>query len=74
MEGEDNQHLVTSKPNVSSGNPCISGTGIMCQVLYNRYMAGDSIEELCFDYDLSLAEVGAAIGYWQAITEKTDTE
>ena len=46
-------------PRIAFGRLTIAGTGIVTDILKERYKAGDSIEDLAFDYDcdrLSLEE------------------
>ena len=58
--------VVVIKPEVSSGVPTVSGTGISIPILYGRYSAGDSIPDLADDYGLSEEQVEDAIAYLEA--------
>jgi uncharacterized protein (DUF433 family) len=55
--------VVVIKPGVSSGVPTIAGTGISVPVVFGRYQAGDSIEDLADDYGLKTEEVEDAIAF-----------
>jgi uncharacterized protein (DUF433 family) len=58
--------VVTIRPGVSSGVPTITGTGISIPILFGRYIAGDSIEEMAEDYELPTEQVKDAIAYIEA--------
>lgn len=58
-------NLITSNPKVRAGQPCIAGTGlrvtdvVMASVFHDR-----APDEIATDYDLSLAQVYAALAYY----------
>lgn len=54
---------VTATPGVSSGQPCVIGTGIQTEVIAGRHAGGDSIEALAKDYRLTAEQVRQAIAY-----------
>ncbi|MDP9054447.1 MAG: DUF433 domain-containing protein [Acidobacteriota bacterium] len=58
--------VVTIKPGVSSGVPTVAGTGISISILFARYHAGDSIDDLIDDYGLSREQVEDSIEYIRA--------
>jgi len=58
--------VVTIKPGLSSGVPTITGTGISIPILYGRFKAGDSIDDLADDYELKSEDVKDAIAYLDA--------
>ena len=55
--------VVSIAPSVSSGRPIIEGTGIPVATIWNRFKAGDPIEYLADDFDISADQVNGAIGY-----------
>lgn len=57
--------LITIDPEVRSGRPCIAGTGLrVIDVVMATLFHGRTPGELASDYDLSLAEVHAALAYY----------
>lgn len=60
-ERPNEPHLVSIDPRVSFGSPCINETGIRTAVLYDMYMAGNTIGEIATAYDRSEEEVEEAI-------------
>jgi len=58
--------VVAIKPGVSSGVPTVSGTGISIPILYGRFNAGDTIQDLADDYELTTEQVEDAIEYLAA--------
>src|SRR5688500_8081495 len=58
-------NLIATNPNVRAGRPCIAGTGlrvidiVMAHLFHHR-----SASELASDYDVSLAQVHAALAYY----------
>jgi uncharacterized protein (DUF433 family) len=57
---------VAIKYGVSAGAPVLSGTGILISALVNRYKAGDTIQDLCEDYDQPKERIEDAIAYLEA--------
>ena len=57
---------VAIKYGVSSGAPVLSGTGILISVLWDRYQAGDTSEDLSADYDRPKEQIEDAIAYLEA--------
>ncbi len=51
-------------PNVGSGRPTIAGTGIRVEAIWNRYQAGESLEQLATDYEIELRAIEKAISYF----------
>jgi uncharacterized protein (DUF433 family) len=48
---EDNPRVVVIDPRIAFGRLVIAGTGIATSVVVDRYHAGDSIDDLAYDYD-----------------------
>jgi uncharacterized protein (DUF433 family) len=57
--------LVTTDPNVRSGKPCIGGTGIrVTDVAMAHLFHRRTPDEISSDYNVSLAQVHAALAYY----------
>lgn len=55
---------ITSQPNIANGKPCITGTRIRVQDIYVWHeILGQSADEITSEYNLSLAQVYAALTY-----------
>ncbi len=52
------------------GAPTIAGTGISAEIVASRFFAGESVNDLTGDYDLSAAQVEAAIRFEADPVEK----
>ena len=59
----NNPRLVVIDPRIAFGRLTIAGTGIATSVLKERYKAGESIEELAFDYDCDRLSIEEAIRF-----------
>ncbi|MBI5441113.1 MAG: DUF433 domain-containing protein [Deltaproteobacteria bacterium] len=57
---------VTVDPRVAFGRPVITGTGISTAVIAIFVRAGDRIEAIAEDYDLSPEQVEAAVTFEEA--------
>ena len=58
---EGNPRIVVMDPRIAFGRLVIDGTGIATRVLAERYQAGDSIDELAYDYDCERLQIEEAI-------------
>lgn len=58
--------IIVLDPRVAFGRPVISRRGISTAAIVDRADAGETVEEIAADYDLSTEEVEAAIVYDQA--------
>ncbi|MEH1949477.1 MAG: DUF433 domain-containing protein [Nostoc sp.] len=58
---EDNPRFVVMDSRIAFGRLVIAGTGIATRVLAERYQAGDSIDDLAYDYDCDRLAVEEAI-------------
>jgi uncharacterized protein (DUF433 family) len=58
------QHIET-RPDIAGGKPCISGHRITVQniVIWHEWM-GQSADKIATEYNLSLADVYAALAYY----------
>jgi len=52
---------VVIDPRVSFGRPVLAGTGVPTSTIFDRYKAGESIEQLADDYGLKPLEIQEAI-------------
>jgi uncharacterized protein (DUF433 family) len=58
---EDSPRIVSIDPRNAFGRLTIDGTGITTSILKERYLAGDSIEELAVDYNFDSLYIQEAI-------------
>jgi len=58
---EDNPRIVVIDPRIAFGRLVIADTGIATTILAERYQAGDSIEDLAYDYDCDRLKIEEAI-------------
>ncbi|WP_009631756.1 DUF433 domain-containing protein [Synechocystis sp. PCC 7509] len=58
---EDNPRIVAIDPRIAFGRLVIAGTGISTSVLAERHQAGESINELSYDYDCDSLKIEEAI-------------
>lgn len=56
-------------PQIQYGEPCIDGTRIPTQVIWNFYKAGDKVEELAFFYGIHEKRIEDAIAWENQIQE-----
>jgi uncharacterized protein (DUF433 family) len=60
-----NTRFVVLDPLVQFGRPCIAGTRIRTDIVFERYKAGEAVTTLARDYDLKPPQIEAAISYEQ---------
>jgi uncharacterized protein (DUF433 family) len=60
--------IVSITPTVSSGRPIIEGTGIPVATIWNRFKAGDSVDYLADDYEISEEQIKGALNYVEQIS------
>jgi uncharacterized protein (DUF433 family) len=74
MEAVSDRHIMIN-PNICHGRPHIAGHRIRVQdvVIWHERL-GLSVDEICADYDLSLAEVYAALAYYFDYKEAIDRD
>jgi uncharacterized protein (DUF433 family) len=58
---ENNPRIVVVDPRIAFGRLTIDGTGITTSILKERYLAGDSIDELAGDYECNKLWIEEAI-------------
>ena len=54
---------VTVDPQILAGTPVISGTRVPVEVVLGHLASGDSVQDVVANYDLTLEQVQAALGY-----------
>lgn len=59
--GLDQPQVVVADPRVAFGRPVVKGTGIPITILLERWLAGESVEDLAEDYGLDRDVVEEAI-------------
>lgn len=62
-EGPAVRALVQSNPAIAGGRAVVRGRGILTAVLLDRWLSGESVEHIAYDYALRSREVEAAIHY-----------
>jgi uncharacterized protein (DUF433 family) len=60
---EQQPRSIMMDPTISSGRPVLLGTGIPTKVVAERYMAGESTEDLAADYGRRRAEIDEVIRF-----------
>ena len=75
METVESINLITRKPDVRGGRPCIIGTGLRVSdiVVAMRYHHR-SPEQMAEGFQVSLAEVHAALAYYNLHKEDIDAD
>lgn len=63
---ERESRAVVIDPAVSFGRPTVAGSGILTSVLVQRIDSGESVRDLAYDYDLSEAQITAAVLFERA--------
>lgn len=67
MQGILTIDLIASDPTVRNGQPCIAGTGLrVTDLVIAHLFHRRQPDELAADYDLSLAQIYAALSYYYA--------
>ena len=57
--------LITADPNIRGGRPCIAGTGLrVADVALAHAVHNRTTDEIAADYEISLAQVYAALSYY----------
>jgi len=59
--GDETPAMVVIDPMISAGRPVIAGTGLVTQLIAERYKAGESINDLAHDYERGTGEIEEAI-------------
>ena len=56
--------------NIRFGKPVIKGTRVPVDLIVGKIAAGMAVEEVCAEYDLTKAEVKAALNYAAELVSK----
>ena len=64
METMQSINLITTNPHVRHGRPCLAGTTLEIATIAMAKVMGQEPEEIADDYQLSLAQVYAALAYY----------
>jgi uncharacterized protein (DUF433 family) len=59
----EEQRNIVIDPQVSFGRPVLVGTGIPVEMLSARFKAGESLQDLAFDYGCDSSQIESAIRY-----------
>jgi len=54
---------ISVDPDVRSGKPCITGTRIDVATVVGLFAAGETVETVASEYQLSVEQIRAALGY-----------
>jgi uncharacterized protein (DUF433 family) len=57
-------------PSVRFGRPVISNKGVPTDIIYERYLSGETKEFLSFDFDCDKSEIDEAIKYEESISKR----
>lgn len=68
-------NLIYRNPNVRGGRPCIVGTDLrVLDLVISKIFEERTPDELAQDYDLSMAEVHAALAYYYCNKDEIDSD
>lgn len=68
-------NLIATNPKVRGGRPCIAGTGLRVTDLVMAHLFHQRTpSELASDYDISMAQVHAALAYYYEHKEELDAD
>ena len=56
--------LISRKPEIRGGRPCIAGTGVSVRTIAVWHNMGLIPEQIAWEMDLSLAQIHAALAYY----------
>ena len=62
-ELEGTKAHITIDPNIQFGSPCLSGTRLPAESMAGYYFAGDSLETIMKNFNITEAQVLACIEY-----------
>lgn len=64
---QDGSRVVAIDPTVSFGRPILLSAGVKTDVIRNRFAAGDSIQEMAEDYQVTIDEIEEALRFGQRV-------
>lgn len=66
--------LISTDPDVRNGRPCVAGTGItVADIVIAKVIHMLSVDDIASDYDLTPAQVYAALAYYYENKDAIDT-
>lgn len=75
MSTIENINLIYRDPDVRGGRPCIVGTDLrVLDIVISKIFSERTPDELAQDYDLSMAEVHAALAYYFCNKDEIDSD
>jgi uncharacterized protein (DUF433 family) len=75
MEVVQSIDLITKNPAVRGGRPCIAGTSLrVTDLVMANLFHGRTPDEIAADYELSLAQVHAALAYYYQHKRELDED
>ena len=66
IPGRPDSRAVAIKYGVSSGSPVVAGTGVLVVMLVGRHSAGDTVDDLVYDYGIPKDKIEDALTYLEA--------
>lgn len=68
-------NLIVSNPDVRGGRPCLAGTGLrVTDIVIASIMRLQSPDEIAFGFDITLAQVYAAMAYYYEHQAELDAD
>lgn len=55
------EHMVVVDPDYGFGLPVVEGTGVRTEIIAERHRAGDSTEEIAYDFDVTPEQINDAL-------------
>ncbi len=75
METIESINLIYRDPEVRGGRPCIVGTGLrVIDIIMSMQFGNRTPDEIALDYDISLAQVHAALAYYYENKAEIDAD
>ena len=75
METVESINLITRKPDVRGGRPCIIGTGLkVSDIVMAMVYHHQTPDQMAVSYGVTLAQVHAALAYYYLNKEEIDTD
>lgn len=75
METVESINLITRKPGIRGGRPCIIGTGLkVSDIVVAKIYHQRTPDQMTVDYGIGLAEVYAALAYYYRNKEEVDSD
>lgn len=62
--------LVTAKPVVQAGTPCVEATRVPTTTIDGLVRAGENVEDIAFDLDLEIEQIEAALRFEAALRDR----